>query len=166
MASAILSLFRAAITTWAPAASTVVPKPGRPLAGGSNSVKRGAGVIDRRSRDVVAELIRRFRDGQITNEDLITGWPAKSPGPALRAIETMVWPFYDDLRTHRLVGRHALTPEASETLSRYALFLDTDLPYEWRRTRFARISSLGWLPLLTLGLLWPLDRWVRRRKRR
>jgi hypothetical protein len=41
----------------------------------------------------------------------------------------MLWFAYDDLREHRLEGKHALTDEARDVLERCILFLRSDLEY-------------------------------------
>lgn len=62
-----------------------------------------------------------------------------------------------------MTGQESATPEERALLSRYAAFLDTDLPYEWPESNFIRMSGLGALVPLSLGLLGPADRWIRKR---
>jgi hypothetical protein len=122
-------------------------------------------MIDRANRSLASKLVRQFRDGEINSDDLESDWP-RSDDKALRAVESMVWAFYDDHYPRRMIGRNAATPDEHEALTRYAAFLDSDLPYEWPRPNFYRIGGLGPLKWITLGLLWPLDWWIRRRNSR
>jgi hypothetical protein len=78
----------------------------------------------------------------------------------------MLWRFYDDHYPRRMVGKDAPDAHEHRELTRYAAFLDTDLEYEWPKANFIRIGGLGILPVLTLGLLWPLDWWIKRQNRR
>lgn len=77
----------------------------------------------------------------------------------------MLWRFYDDHREHTLTGKHAPDDFTRAELTRYAAFLDTELPYSWARTNFSEIGGLGMLVPLSLGLLWPLDYWIKLRSR-
>jgi hypothetical protein len=77
----------------------------------------------------------------------------------------MLWRFHDDHKEHALVGKKALDDYGRTELTRYAAFLDTDLPYRWSKENFIGIGGLGLLVPLSLGLLWPLDRWIKARQR-
>jgi hypothetical protein len=120
-------------------------------------------MIDREKRDVAAKLVRQFRDGKITSDDLESEWPQKSEDKALEAVESRVWAFYDDHRPRRMIGRQAASPEERDELTRYAAFLDTSLPYEWSKSNFYGIGGCGVLVVLSLGLLWPVDWWIKKR---
>ncbi len=120
-------------------------------------------VIDRASRDIVASLIRRFRDGEITNDQLEEQWPPPSEDKAIRALSSMIWYFYDDMHEHTLTGKYALTPEAHDDLTRYAHFADSALPYEWPQNDFVQIGGLGWRIILiwsVLSFLWLKLEWL------
>jgi len=123
-------------------------------------------MIDRLKRDAAAKLVRAFRDGEITSDDLESDWPVRSDDKALDAVASMLWAYYDDHYPRRMVGKDAASPEERDALTRYAAFLDTDLTYEWPQSDFYRIGGLGVLTVLSLGLLWPLDRWIKLRNAR
>ena len=72
----------------------------------------------------------------------------------------MLWRFYDDHRTHAIDDLH---PETAAELTRYALFLDTDLPYEWSLDRFDTVDWLGFANRLTLGVIPALSKKVESR---
>jgi len=120
-------------------------------------------MIDREKRDTGAKLVRQFRDGEITSDDLESDWPSRSDDKALRAVESRVWAFYDDHRPRRMIGKGAASPEERELLTRYAAFLSSPLPYEWSKSSFHGLGGCGPMVFLTLGLLWPVDWWIKRR---
>jgi hypothetical protein len=117
-------------------------------------------MVDREARRAAALLIRQLYHGEITNDDFHVGWPRNSSDRALRAIgftlnfaisENITRPleFGEDGRTH---------------LERCALFLDSNLEYEWPRDRFYTGGKAPRLAfVLTLGLYLPFYIWLRRR---
>ena len=123
-------------------------------------------MIDRQKRDVAAKLVRQFRDGELTSDDLESDWPSQSEDKALQAVESRVWAFYDDHRPRRMIGGEAASPEERELLTRYAAFLDSPLPYEWSKSNFYGLGGCGVLVILSLGLLWPVDWWIKQRNAR
>lgn len=67
-------------------------------------------MIDRAARDETAFLLRRFAVGRITNYELEDSLQLASKDRAIaRIFREGVWPLYDDLHEHRLVGRCGLT---------------------------------------------------------
>jgi hypothetical protein len=87
-------------------------------------------------RAEAAILIRRFRDGKITNfqfEHSFEEIRHRSNDRALQGIATALWGLYDDLREHKLTGRHGLTSETTAWFDRCILFVQSDLPYLWER---------------------------------
>ena len=98
-------------------------------------------VIDRPSRDIAASLIRRFRDGALTNDQFEDDWPRGREDRVLWALSSMLWAFYSDMKEHTLTGKHALTPEGCEFFTRCALFADSDLAYEWPENDFIRTNG-------------------------
>ena len=128
--------------------------------------REAALMIDQQKREVAAKLIRQFRDGEITSDDLESDWPSRSEDKALGAIESRVWAFYDDHRPRRMVGREAASAEERELLTRYAAFLISPLPYEWSKSNFYGLGGCGIMVILSLGLLWPVDWWIKRRNAR
>jgi hypothetical protein len=120
-------------------------------------------VIDRQARATAAHLTRQFRDGLLTNDDLEDQWPHRSEDRALKALASMLWRYYDDNRVHTLSNPNR---ETVAELTRYAAFLDTDLPYEWSGDRFDRIDWIGIADRLTLGGVPAFANIVRSRARR
>ena len=88
-------------------------------------------MIDRASRDALAELARHFLAGRITNRELENSLPS-SRDRAIRQIWwNALWGLYDDFHEHRLVGRYYIPRDSRADLARCILFLKTDLEYEW-----------------------------------
>lgn len=127
-------------------------------------------MIDRRRRDQFAEVLRHFASGLLTNdeyekrvESIFEGMgPKQHEDLALWAVYDNVWFLYDDMRTHRLIGGHALTPQGRTEVARWIMFLYTDQEYKWPFTRFLSFSSCLFR-IATLGL-WDLimgARWAR-----
>ena len=85
---------------------------------------------------------------------------------ALVAVASMVWGFYGDGHPRRMTGPDVATPQEIDALTRYMLFLDGELSYEWQQTNFYRVAGLGILNIISLGLLLPLHWWIKRRNAR
>ena len=97
-------------------------------------------MIDRAARDRAALLLRRFAAGRLTNDDFVDAFPSSKTDPALRAVDQRAWALYDDFRTHRLTGRHALAPAGRREVARWVLFLQSDVEYTWP-TRYSSSRS-------------------------
>ncbi|GHG81528.1 hypothetical protein GCM10012319_34790 [Comamonas sp. KCTC 72670] len=87
--------------------------------------------VDTAARRKVAQFLRDFIEGRISNTDLDTKYPQRSDDPAVHAVSQRTWRFQDDFREHRLTGRFALSEGERDLLERCVLFMDNDLPYEW-----------------------------------
>jgi len=108
-------------------------------------------LIDRASRDSLAQLARHFVAGRITNDELEGRLP-DSGDPAIHEIWwNALWGLYDDLHEHRLVGRYYIPKESRTDLARCILFLKTDLEYEWTAYPPEPKILSGLLSILTLG---------------
>ena len=79
-------------------------------------------MIDRASRDALAELARHFQAGRITNRELENSLPS-SRDRAIRQIWwNALWGLYDDFHEHRLVGRYYTPRDSRADLARCILF--------------------------------------------
>ena len=85
--------------------------------------------------------------GQITNDEFEDRLlPLGSADPAVwEVFSSGAWCLYSDLREYRLTGKYRLPKEARREVTRWILFLKTDLEYEW--PRLGRLRRL----LLLLG---------------
>jgi|ERR1700680_219044 len=88
-------------------------------------------MVNREKRDTARALIRGLASGDLTNEDFENEYPRDSTDRALRAIYQRLWFYWDDLKTHKLTDRYALSEDAAKLFSRSSAFLATDLEYEW-----------------------------------
>jgi hypothetical protein len=98
-------------------------------------------VIDRAARDIAAEVVRRFISGQITNLDFEEKMPS-SCDRAISAIEVSLWPFYDDLKSHKLSGAWRIPDETKSEMARWVIFLHTNEEYLWPEVAFPGIRPL------------------------
>jgi hypothetical protein len=107
-------------------------------------------MIDRKSRNILAETLRQYVSGRITNDDL-ADCNIKFKDRGVRAISEMAWlQLYDDLYNHRAVGKHYIGGEARDIVSRWICFLHTDLEYEWPEFCFIQTYNLP-MNILTFG---------------
>lgn len=107
--------------------------------------------IDITSRRAAASLLRQFASGRLTNDEFEDRWP-ESRDPALSAVREAAWFLYSDLRTYKLTGANRLPFAVRRQVARWALFLHSDLAYEWpvaSRTETLARSIAG---LLTMGV--------------
>ena len=140
-------------------------------------------AVDPAARRKFAEAIRHLACGQITNDEFLRrGMTTKDKAIGEIAIWG-VWPFYDDLFTHKLEGRWALSNEGKAFMARIILFLRSDQPYrgplrtglKWSMLWLVTPVVIGWQTDLlevgvvaAVGLLWLRCLWngYRHRKER
>jgi hypothetical protein len=121
-------------------------------------------TIDRPARNFAADLIGRFKDGEISNDEFMDEWPWRSKDPAIKAISHELWFTYSDLKNHTLIGKYALNAKGVALYERCILFLQSEEEYVWPKSQGILPGIYGWLLLImSLGLLLPLDRWFQRR---
>lgn len=122
-------------------------------------------MIDMTARTALAELLRHFVAGLVTNDEFEDRAPRRSPDAAVAAIRGNAWYLYDDLREYRLAGIDKLPSGVRSAVARWVLFLGTDLEYEY--PIHGKVASLAFdvASLCTLGLLgWVWRRGHRRNK--
>jgi len=105
-------------------------------------------MIDRESRNKLAELIRSLATGQISNDQFEDSIPNSSDSAIGEVYSNGAWQLYSDFHQHKLKGREALTKEDKHLVSRWVLFLKTSNEYEWPSMTFS--ESL--LCIVTLGI--------------
>ena len=117
-------------------------------------------MIDRASRNALAEAIRALAAGVISNFEFEKRVPLQSPDPAIDALFSGgAWFLYSDLSEYRLIDKHRLPRAATSEIARWVLFLRTDLPYEWPTIAGPRRILMGVLGVTTLGF----SSWLYRR---
>jgi hypothetical protein len=98
-------------------------------------------MVDRVSRDSLAEKLRQLASGAITNFAFEEGYRRSRTDLALHEIaECLAWPHYDDMSEHRLEGEHALLDGRLKDFARAVLFLKSDCEYRWPK----RSGLVGW----------------------
>ena len=91
--------------------------------------------MDRKARDIVAEVLRHFISGQITNFDFEDKIPI-TKDPVIWAIEDCVWCFYDDFTKHKMKGNWALPQESKLQMARWLVFLYSNEEYMWPKISY------------------------------
>ena len=104
-------------------------------------------MIDRISRDKLAETLRQYVSGRITN-DTLDDLNINNEDFGVKAIKDASWFLYDDMYEHKAVGRNQIKKENRHEVSKWIVFLQSDEEYLWPRPSiFKRLISV-----LTLGL--------------
>lgn len=85
-------------------------------------------MVDTNSRATASELISKFAEGVLTNDEFDDQYP-QSKDRAVQVVRDRLWFFWDDLKTHRLEGDYQLDAASKELLSRCIRFLGTNLEY-------------------------------------
>jgi hypothetical protein len=107
-------------------------------------------TVDRQARASYAELIRRFLECEITNEEFHNKTPlSPTSDRAIREIFGELWYCYDDIIIHKADGKHGLNERERELFERCAAFLQSELEYEWPQIHTFRWGGL----LLSLARL-------------
>lgn len=110
-------------------------------------------MVDREARKILAEQLRHFVSGRITNDEFESAVLAvRTNDRGYWAVVEQTWLLYSDLSQHKLTP-HSLSPDLRRMISRSILFLHSDVEYEWPRhgcTGFIRllavVASLGHIP--------------------
>lgn len=102
-------------------------------------------MIDRNAREMAHTAVRRFAEGETTNDDFESEYPdaEATPDRSIRAIETMVAQLYSDHKVQLLTETNSDTGDSHEFLNRCMLFLRSDLEYLWPIDNFLQIRSVG-----------------------
>ena len=90
-------------------------------------------MIDYAARKELAELLRHFIAGRVTNLEFDgreEEW-SNSEDAALWLVFHKAWHLYDDFSEHRMTGDWRINKEGRREIARWILFLQTDLEYQW-----------------------------------
>ena len=88
-------------------------------------------MVDRKSRDILAENIRHLLAGLITNdeyEDSVSSVNKKDL--VVKELLVAIWTLYSDEHEHKL-NIEKFSKEDNKTFARFILFLKTDQEYKW-----------------------------------
>ncbi len=114
-------------------------------------------MIHRPSRDRLAEALRHYVAGRITNDDLADveiDWRDRGA----IAIYEMSWSLYDDAYEHRAIEKNYIEKAYRRDIARWIAFLYSNEEYIWPEYSFIQIVNFP-MNLVTLG-------WWERMKRR
>ncbi|WNZ58220.1 hypothetical protein QT397_13060 [Microbulbifer sp. MKSA007] len=104
-------------------------------------------MIDRESRNKLAELIRSLVAGIITNDEFEDALPQSKDDAVWEVFHHGVWCLYSDMKEYKLRGKEALSNEERSVVARWILFLKSDIEYKWPsasfRDRFLNSISFG-----------------------
>ena len=104
-------------------------------------------MVDRISRDKLAETLRQYISGRVTN-DTLDDLNINNEDFGVKAIKDASWFLYDDIYEHKAVGRNRIEKENRHEVSKWIVFLQSDEEYLWPRPSiFDKIISI-----LSLGL--------------
>jgi hypothetical protein len=104
-------------------------------------------MIDRNARNLAAQIIRHYVCGVITNKEFEGRYPSSKGDPIIRTLEDSLWASYEDIGTHKLTGKNAVSYDLKQRIARWLLFLYSDCEYRW-----PEISDAGFRDL-------PADSW-------
>ena len=103
-------------------------------------------MIDRESRDTLAEALRQYTSGRITNYNL-DEINIRFSDNGVHAVKQAAWGLYDDLHKHKAIEDYYLDTSDKHEIARWILFLQTNNEYLWEPFTIKD----GLLSLITLG---------------
>lgn len=119
-------------------------------------------MIDRDSRRLLAEALRRLGWGRITNDEFEDKCHPllQSEDAAIRSFFDAAWGLYSDIDAHKLRGRQSLSKRQKKVLARMILFLHTDHEYLGPAMGLSRRGALVALLAIAAGILfYNLSQW-------
>lgn len=106
-------------------------------------------MIHRESRDRLAEALRQYVSGRITN-DALDAVDVDWRDRGAVAVKELAWFLYDDTRRHFVEGRVPKGSKQRRTIATWIMFLHSDTEYLWPEYSF--IQFMKWpMNILTLG---------------
>ncbi len=111
-------------------------------------------MIDRDARNRLAEAIRHFVAGFKDNFELDDSvWSIRTKDAGIVRIRQEMWYVYDDIRRHELKGEWALSEQQKENISRFILFLKSNVEYRWPQKHWEVPLARLLFGVFTFGLL-------------
>jgi len=92
-------------------------------------------MVDREARNIAAEVLRHFISGQSYNFDFEENEP-NSEDPIISAIWESIWPFYCDLRKHKMRDDWKIPDIGKRKIANWLLFLYTNEEYKWPKISY------------------------------
>lgn len=109
-------------------------------------------MVDREARNKMAELLRHFASGQITNQELCD-FELTGKDDTVHALDAIIQTSFEAMysKPYRAKGKHAFSREERRYIARIILFLQTDHDYEYERGALGLASDLQFLIFLLSG---------------
>jgi len=105
-------------------------------------------MIDRASRNKLAQNLRQYTSGRITNDSL-SDLELNRDDAGVHAVAFAAWYLYDDLHTHRATDTFHISRESKHEISRWILFLQTNEEFLWPNPNLSIVTTL--LNMVTFG---------------
>lgn len=93
-------------------------------------------MIDRRARNKLAELLRSFATGLITNYEFEDSIPLSEDKAIDKVFFNGGWLLYCDLKEYKLKGKDVLEKIEKKEIARWVLFLKSNIEYSWPHVPF------------------------------
>ena len=111
-------------------------------------------MIDRISRDKLAETLRQYVSGRVTN-DTLDDLKINNEDYGVKAIKDASWFLYDDLYEHKAVRKNRIVKDNRHEVSKWIIFLQSNEEYLWpipsTLQKIGSILTLGFYKLNTLS---------------
>ena len=79
-------------------------------------------MIDRNSRNRLAELLRSLASGQITNDEFETSIQESKDKAIVEVFSNGGWTLYSDMKEYKLNGKNALETVVKKEVAKWVLF--------------------------------------------
>jgi hypothetical protein len=93
-------------------------------------------MIDRESRNKLAELLRGLASGALTNDQFEDSIPHSNDRAIMEVFDKGGWLLYSDMKEYRLKGKDALSEKEKKEVARWVLFLKSEYEYKWPNIPF------------------------------
>jgi hypothetical protein len=115
-------------------------------------------LIHRESRNQLAQALRHYVSGRITNDELFdVGMDIDWRDRGANAVYQMAWNYYDDNHLHYATGKHQISGTHRKDFARWIAFLYSDEEYLWPEYSF--IQFINWpMNLITFGWWGPMKK--------
>lgn len=104
-------------------------------------------MIDRASRDKLAEALRQYVSGRITNDTLDSIEINKKDYGAI-AVKDATWYLYDDVHEHKAINKFYINQKDRKDIARWIVFLQSNEEYIWPKMGIKDMLFV----MLTFGL--------------
>ena len=93
-------------------------------------------MIDRNSRNKLAELLRSLASGLISNDEFEDSIPDSDDEAVSEVFLKGGWLLYSDMKEYKLKGKDTLEKVVKKEVARWVLFLKSNYEYSWPNVPF------------------------------